>query len=182
MLPGYYDSSLNIRLSNFQVYFCPQEARKMADRSDLPICNSFVPYFPIYALSVSLHACLYICISLQQLWAIALNPACPTFPSTSPCNEGPWARRAAARTQELQERTPVWGRGTEGEHTLTRCCWKRVGFSRTLNCLCIFISPRKYEEKMVTGSFTIEHPSSKEAMLLLEIHNGRKWKGSLQIN
>lgn len=38
---------LNIRLSNFQVYSCPQEARNLADRSDLTTCDSFVPHFPI---------------------------------------------------------------------------------------------------------------------------------------
>lgn len=38
---------LNIRLSNFQVYSFPQEARNLADRSDLTTCDSFVPHFPI---------------------------------------------------------------------------------------------------------------------------------------
>lgn len=50
-----WEDHLNIRLSNFQVYACPQEARNLVYRSDLTMCDSFVPHLLVFNVCVCVH-------------------------------------------------------------------------------------------------------------------------------
>lgn len=50
-------------------------------------CN-IIPLRHISPFALNLPAC--VCMSAQQAWSRALNPACPTFPCPVPCKKGAW--------------------------------------------------------------------------------------------
>lgn len=111
----------------------------------------------------------------RQLWGAALNPGCPTFHSTGPYKEGPQTRIEASSTEELWDGMPVQEAGDRGLHSLTWYCWKGWDLA---GCVSVF----SFHPGNTNHSHIIPYFSSKEAVLLLEICSGRKWKGSLEIN
>lgn len=141
---------------------------------------------PLRHISLFALICQPVCVCQHSrpgagLW---IQPV-PPFPALSLARKVPGLWMGAASTWELQERMPVVGQGMEAEHSLSGCCWRRAGLGRM--CLCIFISPLKYAEEMITGSlknylmFQFERNSASFWKKKKKEKPG-EWKASLEVN